>query len=75
MGLHLGGNILAFTQTMAISHNIQECTRAGSVISPAQLIKSYTFITAKSLYYLCLITIGMYNIFSLSPGSSQLVFH
>jgi hypothetical protein len=46
MGLHPGGNILAFTQTMAISHNIPECTHAGSAFSPAQLIKSYTFITA-----------------------------
>jgi hypothetical protein len=29
----------------------------------------------QSLYYLCLITIGMYNIFSLSAVSLQLVHH
>ena len=31
--------------------------------------------SCQSLYYLCLITIGMYNIFSLSAVSLQLVHH
>ena len=65
------GNITQYTR----------CIHAGCAFSPAQLIKSYTFITANlfiiyvSLQLVCTIYFYYQHTTCLSPVSSQLVFH